>query len=75
MSVDEFQAIVSDRGDKKWYSYTLEELLDNIYTIQWTLTYTFNFGKHWISFKNLLEERFNDGNTTIFNFIMKMEMN
>lgn len=38
----------------------LDELLSRIYINQWSASYTSNYGKNWITFKDLLEESFND---------------
>ncbi|MGG3518882.1 hypothetical protein ABES33_02525 [Bacillus pseudomycoides] len=38
----------------------LDELLGTIRINSWTATYTSNFGKHWISFRDLVEEKYNE---------------
>ncbi|CAI8733906.1 MULTISPECIES: hypothetical protein [Bacillus] len=38
----------------------LAELLGTIHINSWTATYTSNFGKHWISFRDLVEEKYNE---------------
>ncbi|AIQ11065.1 hypothetical protein PDUR_02870 [Paenibacillus durus] len=60
MTEDEFQAVIAGLGNRVCYSSDLEELLDTIYINQWYPTYESNCGKHWLSYKNLLEQRFND---------------
>ncbi|WP_230322534.1 MULTISPECIES: hypothetical protein [Bacillus] len=38
----------------------LDELLATIHIDRWTATYVSNLGKHWVSFKDLVEERYSE---------------
>jgi hypothetical protein len=60
MAKEDFQEIVSNLGEKEWYSSKLEELLSSIYINQWTATYTSNHGKHWTNYLDLLQDKFNE---------------
>ena len=42
------------------YESRLDELLSNIYINQWIATYTSNYGKRWLSYFELLEDKFQD---------------
>jgi hypothetical protein len=60
MLKEEFQEIVSTLGNQEWYSSKLEELLHSLHINQWTPTYTSNYGKHWVNYMDLLQDKFND---------------
>ncbi|SHH31777.1 hypothetical protein [Tepidibacter thalassicus] len=42
------------------YFSKLDELLSEIYIDQWTPTFQSNYGKSWVSYKELLERSFNE---------------
>lgn len=60
MTKEDFQEIVANLGKKEWYSSKLEELLESLYVNQWTAAYASNYGKHWVSYMNLLQDRFDE---------------
>jgi hypothetical protein len=63
MTQEEFKEILLTLGksDKSlFYLSTLDKLLSNIYIDQWVPTYVSNYGKHWVSYKDLLEEKFRE---------------
>ncbi len=60
MTKEEFQEIAGSLGKKEWYSSKLEELLESLYINQWTATYVSNYGKNWISYMYLLQDKFDE---------------
>jgi hypothetical protein len=60
MTKEEFLEIVADLGKEEWYTSKLEELLESLYINQCTATYISNHGKHWISYMNLLQDKFDE---------------
>lgn len=43
-----------------YHNVTLDQTLEQLHINQWTATYISNYGKHWITFGGLLQERFNE---------------
>jgi hypothetical protein len=63
MTQEEFKEILLTLGKSEmplFYLPLLDELLSNIYIDQWVPTYVSNYGKHWVSYKDLLEEKFRE---------------
>jgi hypothetical protein len=42
------------------YSSKLDKLLNEIYINEWRASYTSNRGKNWISYKDIIEEKYNE---------------
>ena len=68
MTREEFEEIVSNLGEKEWYSSKLEELLSSIHINRWTATYISNYGRHWVNYMDLLLEKFNEWKYNNFQF-------
>ncbi len=64
MSLDELTNIKEKLGLSEYaevcYVSELDELLSEIYIDQWEASYMSNRGKNWMSFKNLIEQDFNN---------------
>lgn len=60
MTKKEFKEIISDLGEKHWHSSKLEELLSSMHIGRWEATYISNNGRHWVSFEDLLYEKYNE---------------
>ncbi|WP_242141969.1 MULTISPECIES: hypothetical protein [unclassified Bacillus cereus group] len=56
----EIEKTLGENNVSSCYGSKLDELLDTIHINSWTATCTSNFGKHWISFKDLVEEKYNE---------------
>ena len=64
MSLNELTNIKEKLGLSEYakvcYVSELDELLSEIYIDQWEASYMSNYGKNWMSFKNLIEQDFNN---------------
>jgi hypothetical protein len=63
MTQEEFKEILLTLRKSEmplFYLPLLDKLLSNIYIDQWVPTYVSNYGKHWVSYKDLLEEKFRE---------------
>lgn len=70
MTYSDLKQMVKDLGKKPvsvCYSSELEELLSEIYINKWTPSYESNRGKNWTSYKEVLEEKFDEWKYENFN--------
>lgn len=56
----EIEKTLGENDASMIFESKLDELLDTIHINNWTATYTSNLGKHWISFRDLVEEKYNE---------------
>ncbi len=60
MIKEEFQKMAKDLDKDQWYTSKLHKLLDSVYIDEWVASYISNLGKSWISYFELLEDKFNE---------------
>ncbi|WP_291583949.1 hypothetical protein [Clostridium sp. UBA6640] len=67
MVANDLKEIVKNSPASMFYSSELESLLSEVHINQWIATHQSNFGKHWLNYKDLIEEKFNEWKYTNFN--------